>query len=103
MSRIHPLPARGGPSREQNVRRAGVSALKANLRQILRAVDEFGEVIEVTHQGRVAARLVLPPPSAHRDANGAWTDLQALAAEIGARWPAGVSAAEAVADARRDL
>ena len=86
------------------MRSIGVRELKANLSEILREVDEDGQVVEVTRHGRVVARLM--PPQAgvtDRDANGAWTALQALAAEISARWPEEVTAAQAVADVRREL
>lgn len=83
----------------------GVRELKANISEILREVEEAGEVIEVTRHGQIVARLV--PGSwtvpANRDANGAWSDLNAVAAEISALWPEGVSAAEAINDVRRDL
>jgi prevent-host-death family protein len=83
----------------------GVRELKANISEMLREVEEAGEVIEVTRHGHVVARLV-PASSAvpvDRDANGAWTDLNALAAEISALWPEGVTAADAINDVRRDL
>ncbi len=82
----------------------GVRELKANISEVLREVDEEGEIIEVTRHGQVIARLV-PARSAtqvDRDANGAWTDLNTLAAEISALWPQGVSAADAINDVRRD-
>ncbi len=82
----------------------GVRELKANLSEILREVDEDGQVVEVTRHGRVVARLL--PPQAEltdRDANGAWSDLRALAAAISAQWPEGVTAAQAVAEVRREL
>lgn len=83
----------------------GVRELKANISEILREVEEAGEVIEVTRHGQIVARLV--PGSwmvpVDRDANGAWTDLNALSAEISALWPEGVTAADAINDVRRDL
>ena len=86
------------------MKRIGVRELKANLSDILREVDEAGQVVEVTRHGRVVARLVpRQAGGSDRDGNGAWTDLQALVAEIGAHWPAGVTAAQAVADVRREL
>ena len=64
----------------------GVRALEANISEILREVEEAGEVIEVTRHGKIVARLVPGgwTAPADRDANGAWTDLSALAAEISA-------------------
>ncbi len=85
----------------------GVRALKANISELLREVNEEGESIEVTKHGQVIARLI-PAHAAQgqaldRDANGAWTDLKALAQEISAIWPQGVSAQDAINDVRRDL
>ncbi len=82
----------------------GVRELKANISEVLREVDEGGEIIEVTRHGQVIARLVPARSAPHidRDANGAWTDLKTLAAEISALWPEGVSAADAINDVRRD-
>lgn len=83
----------------------GVRELKANISEILREVEEGGEAIEVTRHGQIVARLV--PGSwtvpADRDQNGAWADLNALAAQISALWPEGVTAADAINDVRRDL
>jgi prevent-host-death family protein len=86
------------------VKSIGVRELKANISEILRDVEQGGEVVEVTRHGQIVARLVpaRPVPS-DRDANAAWADLNTLAAEISARWPAGVSAADAIEDVRRDL
>ncbi|HYO48312.1 MAG TPA: type II toxin-antitoxin system prevent-host-death family antitoxin [Chloroflexia bacterium] len=84
----------------------GVRELKANISEILREVDEEGQVIEVTRHGQVIARVVPARNAAFpidRDANGAWTELKALAAEISAQWPEGVSAQDAINDARREL
>ncbi|MDQ3704038.1 MAG: type II toxin-antitoxin system prevent-host-death family antitoxin [Chloroflexota bacterium] len=83
----------------------GVRELKANISELLQAVYSTGETVEVTRHGQVIARLVPahPPQPADRDANGAWTELNKLAAEISALWPDGVSAQDAVNDVRRDL
>lgn len=83
----------------------GVRELKANISELLRTVHTTGETVEVTRHGQVIARLVpahQPQPS-DRDANGAWTELNQLAAEISALWPEGVSAQNAINDVRRDL
>ncbi len=83
----------------------GVRELKANISEILREVEEAGEVIEVTRHGQIVARLV--PGSwtvpGDRDRDGAWADLNSLAAEISALWPHGVTAADAINDVRRDI
>lgn len=88
------------------MRSVGVRELKSNTTQILRRIREKGESIEVTYHGKVIAMLIPAPGETQAstpEAAAVWTDLDRLAAEIGARWPAGVSAAEAVREARRDL
>lgn len=76
--------------------------LKATLGAVLRDVRERHEEYVVTHQGRVIARLVpaerpdLPSPEFEQ----LWSEMDALAAEIGRDWPAGLSAADAIAEDR---
>jgi prevent-host-death family protein len=83
----------------------GVRELKAHASQVLRRVRERGEEIDVTHHGRVVARLI--PVSRERPrsraSGAAWSTLDRVAREIGARWPKGRSAAKAVREGRRDL
>jgi prevent-host-death family protein len=81
----------------------GVRDLRARASKILRRVREKGETIEITYRGQVIARIVpaLPvkPDSATLDA--IWADMDRLASEIGRKWPAKVTAAEAVSEGRR--
>jgi len=83
----------------------GVRELKEHTSQVLRRVRERGEEIEVTHHGRVIARLI--PVSRERPrpraSAAAWSSLDRVAREIGARWPKGRSAAKAVREGRREL
>lgn len=83
----------------------GVRELKQETSKILRRVREEGETIEITYHGEVVARLVpVSPPEPTDDKIAAvLADLDALSAEISAKWPEGVSALEAVQDVRRDL
>ena len=84
----------------------GVRELKEQTSQILRRVREGREMIEVTYRGKVVARLVpVEEPLAADSPEMAafWANLDQVAAQIGARWPDGVSAADAVADVRREL
>ena len=87
------------------MRAIGVRELKERASQVLRRVRERGEEIEVTHHGRVVARLI--PVSQQRRRRrasaAAWSTLDRVAREIGARWPKGRSAANAVREGRRDL
>ena len=87
------------------MRAIGVRELKERASQVLRHVRERGEEVEVTHHGRVVARLI--PVSRERPRPRAsaatWATLDRVAREIGARWPKGRSAAHAVREGRRDL
>jgi prevent-host-death family protein len=90
---------------EDEVATIGVRELKEQTSKVLRRVRERGEEIEVTHHGRVIARLV-PAKEARpraRTTAAAWATLDQIAREIGARWPKGRSAAKAVKEGRRAL
>mgnify|MGYP001300222470 CR=1 FL=1 len=88
------------------MKRFGVRELKERISVILRMVQEEGEIIEITNRGEVVARLVpahKASPVEEPTEDEAWTDLELLSAEISAHWPAGLSAVDAVRDARREL
>ncbi len=86
------------------VRSVGVRELKEHTSQVLRLVREHHQEIEITHRGRAIARLIpVVSASSHQDPEAIWADLDDLAAEIGARWPARISAVEAVREQRREL
>ena len=84
-----------------------VRELRDQIEPILRRVAEQGETIAVVDDGKEVARLVPPLPerrpvsaeelAAIRDRR------QRLAEEIGAHWPEGVTAEDAIRDIRRDL
>jgi prevent-host-death family protein len=83
----------------------GVSELKQQTNKILRRVREKGEIVEITYHGETMARLIpthLPAVEVD-DTVEIWPGLDQLTAEIGAKWPKGVTAVEAVREARRDL
>jgi prevent-host-death family protein len=83
----------------------GVRELKQHTSRILRSVRERRQSIDVTYRGRIIARLIPVEPPLH-DASELevfLTDLDRLAAEVGSRWPAGVSAVDAVREQRRDV
>ena len=86
------------------MRAVGVRELKQRTSQVLRELQASGQEIDVTHHGRVIARLV---PIRHTPGRpggrGAWSTLERVAREIGVRWPKGRSAAAAVRRGRRDL
>jgi prevent-host-death family protein len=83
----------------------GVRELKQRASSILRQVCENKETITITHRGRAIARLV-PVEDAEGQQEKAWkvwAEMDELAKKISAHWPKGVSAAEAVAEQRREL
>jgi prevent-host-death family protein len=87
------------------MRSIGVRELKAHTSTVLREVREKGQPVEVTIRGRPVARLVPIEPvrSTPGELSAVWADLDHVAAEIGARWPVDVSAADAVREMRREL
>jgi prevent-host-death family protein len=86
------------------MRSVGVRELKQRTSQVLRELQARGEEIEVTSHGRVIARLVpVGRPPARRRLGTAWSTLDQVAREIGARWPKGQSATAAVREGRRRL
>ncbi len=72
---------------------------------ILHQIRVNGIEIEITDRGKVIAKLipVRPYETTLKENSAVWTDLDNLAAEIGARWPKNTSAVDAVRDERRDL
>jgi prevent-host-death family protein len=90
---------------EARVGEVGIRELKQRTSEILRRVREQKEAIAITHRGRVIARLVPVEEAQERgvEASRVWVDMDQLAWEIGARWPGGVSAVEAVREQRREL
>jgi len=79
----------------------GIRQLKQHASELIRMVREEGSEIQVTYRGEVVAMLIPITRPSHQEEAQAWTEIDHLAAEIDAHWPAGVSAAEAVAESRR--
>ncbi|MEX2239042.1 MAG: type II toxin-antitoxin system prevent-host-death family antitoxin [Dehalococcoidia bacterium] len=79
-----------------------VEELKQRAKELVRRVHQSGETFEVTVRGRVAA-LLRPPPKQPFDVEAWIKETDEIAAQIGALWPAGVSAEEAVREQRREL
>jgi prevent-host-death family protein len=80
----------------------GVRELKQQTSELIRLVRETGKQVQVTYHGKVVALLVPVESAVDGIAEKqAWDELDSLAAEIGARWPKGVSAAQAVSETRR--
>ena len=81
----------------------GVRELRLSASKILRRVREKGEAIDITYRGQVIARIIPAAPAKPdpQTLGAIWADLDRVAEEIGQRWPAGLSAAEAVSAERR--
>jgi prevent-host-death family protein len=80
----------------------GIRELKQQASELIRQVREENQEIQVTYRGEVVALLVPVKRSDPPDEKSqAWVELNLLAAEIGAHWPQGVSAADAIAEGRR--
>ncbi len=83
----------------------GIRELKDHATQIMRKVREEGAVYHVTYHGKVIARIE-PEASEEQqtlDRPAFWAKWDALADEIGKRWPDGVTAVDAVRDVRHGL
>jgi prevent-host-death family protein len=79
----------------------GVRELKEHTSEIVRRVREDKESIDVTYRGEVVARLVpVPRPVDLETINRLWDEQDQLAEEISKYWPAGLSAADAIAEDR---
>jgi len=78
----------------------GIRELKQRTSELIRMVRESGNKIQITYRGEVVA-LLIPVTRSRQDEAQAWAEIDHLAAEIGARWPKEVSAAEAIAEGRQ--
>ena len=82
----------------------GIRELKQRTSEILRHVREEKETISITYRGRVVARLTQVDKVGRKELDSqVWTSMDELAAEIGARWPVGATAVEAVREQRREV
>ena len=85
--------------------RVGIEQLERDASAILKRVRDHHETIEVTHRGTAVARIVpvISDEERQRRLDTAWALIDELSEEISERWPAGVSAAQAVREGRREL
>jgi prevent-host-death family protein len=82
-------------------RSVGIRELKQDASRIIRRVRETGEETAVTVRGEVVALLVPVAVPRRRRGRSPWTEFDALAREIGRRWPKGATARDAVREQRR--
>src|SRR4051794_14972395 len=81
-----------------------IRQLKEQTADVLRRVDEGKEIIDVIDGGRVVARLIpVPAPRSDDERQAIWQRRRQLAKAVGESWIGDVSAADAVAEGRRDL
>jgi prevent-host-death family protein len=78
----------------------GIRELKQQASELIRLVREEGKELQITYRGKVVALIVPVARPKQAESEAAWASLDALAAEIGARWPEGVTSVEAVAEVR---
>lgn len=84
------------------MRSVGVRELRERTSQILRDVAEKGENIEVTHHGRVMARLVPPLRATSREEIEQWREgARKLMAEIAGHVTEPVDSSTLMQDERR--
>ncbi len=79
----------------------GIRELKQQASELVRMVRETGKEVQVTYHGQVVALLIPAKRTPKKEDKTAWAKLDNLAAQIGARWPKGVSATRAVSESRR--
>lgn len=87
------------------MREVGVRELKERTSEIIRLVREKKEAVVITFRGKVVARIYPEEDLEKMKAHDLQIlkEMDELAKEIGAHWPPGVSAAEAVKEQRREL
>jgi prevent-host-death family protein len=79
----------------------GIRELRRQTSELIRMVSEEGRQVEITLRGKPVARLIpIEPETSTPESAQRWANLDRLAAEIGGRWPEGISAVEAVAEGR---
>ncbi len=75
--------------------------MKQHASELIQMVRKTQREVTVTYHGKVVARLIPAEQITNLNEREAWDQLDQLAAEIGASWPKGLSAAEAVSESRR--
>jgi prevent-host-death family protein len=79
----------------------GIREMKQQASELVRQVRESGSIVQITYHGKVVALLVPAEHPKQPESARAWENLDLLAAQIGQRWPEGISAQQAVAEGRR--
>ena len=79
--------------------------LKQHTGAVLREVREGGKEVVITYRGVPVARIVPTRSSetVEKVLESVWVEMDRLSEEIGRKWPAGVSAEDAVSEQRREV
>jgi antitoxin (DNA-binding transcriptional repressor) of toxin-antitoxin stability system len=77
--------------------------LQEHLSDLVTVVRDRRDVVFVAENGRIIARIVPPEltPEEIAQSLAAFDEMDEVAAEIGARWPHGVTAVDAIDEQRR--
>ena len=87
------------------MRTVGIRQLSQNTSRIVQEVKERGTVVNITHHGKVVARLVPAnePGFNIEDLDATWAEIDQLAAEISQHAPKGKSAQDIINDLAAEL
>lgn len=79
----------------------GIREFKQRASELVRYVRETGQEVQITYHGTSVA-VLSPHPSRQKvdSSDDAWLSLDKLAEQIGARWPEGLSSAQAIREDR---
>jgi antitoxin (DNA-binding transcriptional repressor) of toxin-antitoxin stability system len=81
-----------------------IEELERHTRDVLQRLREAGKIVDLMDGDEVIAQLVPMTREVDRAALAEWRKRhEELVLEIDKHWPEGVSAADAIADVRRDL
>ena len=87
---------------EGDMKTVGIRELKQQASELIRLVREERTEVQITYHGKVVALLVpVKAATQSEQETNVWLDIDHLAAEIGARWPKGISASQAIGEDRR--
>ncbi len=79
--------------------KVGVRELKKRASELIRMIRETHGEVQITYHGKTVA-LLIPVEDKEPEDDAAWVRLRTLSAQIGKKWPEGVSAAEAIREGR---
>jgi len=78
----------------------GIRELKQKTSELIRMVREEGKGLQITYHGNVVALVVPVSKKSTQEVDAAWSSLDTIAAEIGARWPTDITSVDAIVEGR---